>query len=220
MKILVLSCDKNEDLFEPFHHCMEKYWKDHPEVLYYTESVKNPYYTTICVPCEINTWTRGVRECLGQIEDDKILLMVDDCFIQRPVDSARIAYLCTQLKGNVACINMANSWHADDRPCNIQGCKKRPHGSPYEVSICCGLWQKDKLLDVISGDFSPWDVEYRQNTCGYDYYINEESAIDWGWHKYGQWVGLYRGKWTKDAIELFKREGISVDFNKKGIAEV
>lgn len=217
MKILVLACDKNKDLFEPFHHCMEKYWVGHPEVIYYTESVQNPYYKTICVPCEIDTWTCGVRKCLNQIDDNQILLMVDDCFIQKPVNTDRVEFLCSQLKGNVACINMAKSWHPMDEPCDIPGCKKRPHGAPYEVSICCGLWQKDKLLDVIAEDCSPWDVEYRQNNCNYDYYINDELAIDWGWHKYGDWFGLYRGKWTSNAIALFEREGISIDLNIKGI---
>lgn len=220
MKILVLACDKNEELFEPFHHCLEKYWVGHPEVIYFTESVQNPYYKTINVPVELDVWTRGVRECLNQIDDNQILLMVDDCFIHTQVDTDRIDFLCTQLKGNVACINMAKSWHSADEPCEIPGCKKRPHGSLYEVSICCGLWQKDKLLNVISEDCSPWDVEYNQNNCGYDYYMNNETATDWGWHEYGDWVGLYRGKWTKDAIELFKREGITVDFSKKGVSEL
>ena len=48
MKILVLSCDKNIDTFDAFSHCMEKYYKNHPEVIYTTETVKNPYYKTIC----------------------------------------------------------------------------------------------------------------------------------------------------------------------------
>ena len=48
MKILVLSCDKNKDLWEPFKHCIEKYYPNHPEIIYATETIKNPYYRTIC----------------------------------------------------------------------------------------------------------------------------------------------------------------------------
>ena len=44
MKILVLSCDKNGDLFDAFHHCMEKYYPNHPEIIYATETIQNPYY--------------------------------------------------------------------------------------------------------------------------------------------------------------------------------
>ena len=47
MKILVCSCDRNWDLWMPFHHCMEKYWNDHPEIIYKTETKDNPYYKTI-----------------------------------------------------------------------------------------------------------------------------------------------------------------------------
>ena len=43
-KIIVISCDKNEDLFKPFYHCIEKYWPNHPEIVYSTESVVNPFY--------------------------------------------------------------------------------------------------------------------------------------------------------------------------------
>ena len=44
MVILVCSCDKDGDLFEPFHHCIEKYYPEHPEIIYATETIKNPYY--------------------------------------------------------------------------------------------------------------------------------------------------------------------------------
>ena len=47
MVILVASCDKNQDLWYPFYYCMEKYWPEHPEVFYSTETLKNPYYKTL-----------------------------------------------------------------------------------------------------------------------------------------------------------------------------
>ena len=80
MKILVLSCDKNVDTFFPFYHCMEKYYPDHPEVIFATETVVNPYYKTICKSYPLDKWTRRIRETLAEIDDDKILIMIDDCF--------------------------------------------------------------------------------------------------------------------------------------------
>lgn len=64
MKIVVTSADINEDLFEPFHHCLEKYWENHPEVIYLTETVKNPYYRTICKDIPFDKWTKRIRESL------------------------------------------------------------------------------------------------------------------------------------------------------------
>ena len=82
MKILVLSCDKNEDLFKPFYLCMEKYWKNHPEIIYATETIKNPYYKTISIDYPLDLWTKRIRKTLDKINDDKILIIIDDCFIR------------------------------------------------------------------------------------------------------------------------------------------
>ena len=216
MKIVVLSCDKNTDTFEPFHHCMEKYWSGHPEIIYYTESVINPYYKTIPVPHELNEWTRGLREFLKQIDDPQILIIVDDAFIRAPVDEARLQYAAEHLTGNIAMFNMEKSFDKNDEDTGLIGFKKRQHGSSYEVSIMCGLWQKDKLLQVISNDCSPWDVEYGQNNCNFDYYINSgEYIIDWG-YKYWQPVGIQKGKWTREVVDFFESEGLTVDYSKRG----
>ena len=82
-----MSCDKNKDLFKPFHDCMEKYWADHPEIIYSTESVVNPYYTTICRNLSIDKWTQRVVETVKDLPCRHILLMVDDIFIREKVDN-------------------------------------------------------------------------------------------------------------------------------------
>lgn len=213
MKILVCSCDKNEDTFIPFHHCIEKYWQDHPEIIYTTESVTNPYYRTICKNEPI--WTKRIRETLNEIEDNQILLMVDDIFIRDYVDTKRIEYLQSQLKGNIAMFNFEKSFDSNDIETNVDGFKKRNKGSNYELSIMCGLWDKEKLLNVIRDDSSIWDVEYKQNTCGYDYYINSgEYIIDWGYRTW-QYVGICKGKWTKETLEFFKKENIEIEIKRK-----
>ena len=70
MKIIVTSCDKNEDIFYPFYHCMEKYWKNHPEIIYITETISNPYYKTINKDYPIELWTKRIREDLKEIKEE------------------------------------------------------------------------------------------------------------------------------------------------------
>jgi hypothetical protein len=182
MVIVVLSCDKNDDLFEPFHHCIEKYYPEHPEIIYATETIKNPYYRTISVDYPLELWTKRIRETLKQIDDDVILTIMDDEFIRKPVDIERIEYLQTQLKDNIAAFYFEKSFDKNDEETDIKGMKKRRHGSDYEVCINCGIWNKEKLIDVLSRDSDPWDVEYNQDNRGYDYYINgEDYIIDWGY---------------------------------------
>jgi hypothetical protein len=216
MKILVLSCDKNSDTFEPFHHCMEKYWSNHPEVIYKTETITNPYYKTICTNYPLSRWTEGVRETLRQIDDNQILIMIDDCFIRKPVDEERIKYASEHLVGNIATFNFEKSFDPKDEDTGLQLFLKRQHNSSYEVSIMCGLWDKTKLSQVLAGSMDPWQVEFAQNNCGYDYYINGgDYIIDWG-YKTWQYAGICRGKWCREVVPFFEREGIVIDYAKRG----
>ena len=216
MIILVASCDKNTDIFEAFHHCIEKYWSDHPEIIYKTETVQNPYYKTLCADYPLDKWTRGMREVLEKIDDDKILLMIDDIFIHAPVDTERLNYAVEHLTGNIANMNFELSFDPYDEPTEIEGFSKRREGSPYQVSIMCGLWQKDKLIKVLSVDQDPWSVEKDQKTYGYDYLINDgDFIIDWGYHNTFYPVGLVRGEWTREAIHFLKSEGLEVNTKRK-----
>ena len=219
MKIAVLSCDKNEETFAPFHHCMEKYWPGHPEVIYHTNGIINPYYKTITVPEDLSHWTKGVREFLNQIDDEIILLMIDDIFIRRPVDVKRVKEAAVYLKNNVAMMNFEKSWDENDKSIGIKGWKKRKHGSSFEVSLMCGLWQKEKLLKVLERDCDPWTIELEQDGCGFDYYINSgDYIIDWGYKTF-QPCGIVKGKWAREVVDFFKTEGLDVDYSIKGFYE-
>ena len=219
MKILVLSCDKNDDTFEAFHHCMEKYYPEHPEVIYATETIINPYYKTITKKYPLNLWTKRIRETVQEIEDDKILLMIDDCFIREPVDTQRIEYLNGVLKGNIAMFNFEKSFDASDEETDIIGIKKRKHPSIYEVSLLCGLWQKQALIDILQDDSDPWTVEGNQKTHGYDFYINSgDYIINWGYETWRP-AGLFKGLWCKEVVDFFKKEGVEIDYGKRGFAD-
>ena len=216
MKILVLSCDKNEDIFDAFYHCMEKYWKNHSEIIYAMETIQNPYYKTICKNYPLEKWTKRIRETLEEIDDNEILIMIDDCFIRNKVDINRIEYAKKHLKGNIAMFNFEKFFDINDEETPLKGFKKRKHNSFYEVSIMCGLWQKDKLMQVLEGEHNPWEVEGNQNNCNFDYYINSgDYIINWGYETYIP-TGLFKGKWCKNIIPFFEKEGIKVDYNKRG----
>lgn len=216
MKIVVLSCDKNEDLWYPFYHCIEKYWKGHPEIIYLTESRKNTYYKTIRKKYPLELWSKRIRESLEEIDDDLILVMVDDIFIRRNVEVDRIEYLCKNFRG--ACINFEKSFDSNDIYTDIEGVKMRRKGSPYEVSIMCGLWNKSALEKVLSEDCDPWEIEKRGNIYGYDYFINGgDYIIDWGYETW-QYAGIMKGKWCREAKFFFDNEGVNIDYEKRGFA--
>lgn len=219
MVIVVCSCDKNKDLFYPFYHCMEKYYTNHPKIIYTTETIKNPYYETISKNYPLEKWTKRIRETLKEIPDNKILLMIDDIFIRNPVDTKRIDYARDNLKGNIACFNFEKVFNSEDKESGLDGFKIRKKGSDYELSIMCGLWNKEKLIHILEKDSDPWSVEYNQDTKGYDYLINSEDyIIDWGYKTFKP-VGVVKGKWAREIVDFFKKEGIEIDYEKRGFVD-
>ena len=216
MKILVCSCDKDADLFLPFHHCMEKYWPNHPEVIYSTETVYNPYYKTICINYPVEKWTTRVKETVKEIEDDHILLMCDDIFIRKPADD-NILKLDNWFDANTASINLqvGNNKNYINVGNNLL---KMHKNAEYKTSVMCSLWAKDKLLDVFEDNLSPWEFELKNNSKDYDYYRLVEPVLEWGLDDLhaGNW-GLRYGKWTKEVIEFLTNEGLNIDYSIRGI---
>lgn len=223
MKILVVSCDKNEDLWYPFYHCMEKYWPDHPEIIYSTETKINPYYKTICKNYPISKWTRRVRETVEDIETENILVMVDDIFIREKVNSDKVLEFEKYLGGWVAGVNL-HQRARDGLDINIDNnVQMRRPGGLYKCSLMCQLWNKNKLLDVFDWDTDPWTFEDSNKHKNYIYliYNSNDCVFNWGnKFKNGHYgFGVNKGKWRRECKEFFDNEGINIDYSIRGFCD-
>jgi len=211
MKILVASCDKNSDLFDAFYYCIEKYWPNHPEIVYSTETIVNSHYKTICNNLPVDKWTKRIRETLKKIDDKHIILMCDDCFIRSKVDNDLLEKYLTD---KVAFINYEKSFDNNDILIN-EDIKKRPLKGNYKISLMCGLWDKNKLIDLLDYDASPWEFELNNYTKNYDYLISTKYVIDFGHYQMGDLWGLWRGQWMRELESFFNKEGISIDYSRR-----
>ena len=214
-KIVVMSCDKNEDLWLPFAHCMEKYWKDHPQIIYSTETKVNPYYDTICHNYPITNWTRRLWDTIKDLDCKHILLMCDDVFIREPVCNTLIEVLCGFVVGGVAGLNIEKSFDNNDSPLNDKIMVRNISGK-YKTSVMCQLFQKRALLDLVNCDIDPWQFEKLNNGKNYQFLISRYGDfINWG---YGErkWFGIQKGKWCRECKEFFDKEKLEIDYSKRG----
>lgn len=223
-KIVVMSCDKNKDLFEPFHKCMEKYWHNHPEIIYSTETIVNPYYTTICRNLPITQWTRRVRETVKDLPCKHILLMVDDIFIRDYVDSGMIWNLTNFINNDIASLNFEFSFDPLDVPYKITNFGKelymRNPGGKFKLSCMCQMWQKQKLLELFNYDIDPWNFEKKNLAKYYTYLISKNGdLLNWGKKREDWHWGIVKGKWTQECKEFFDKEGIEMDYSTRGFID-
>ena len=217
-KIIVMSCDKNYDLWKPFYLCMEKYWKNHPEIIYSTETITNPYYKTICKDIPISGWTKRVYETVKDLECDNVLLMVDDLFIRQPVNNELIDSLQDYIGGIIAGLNLEKSFdNGDIKLDNLVSI--RNHYGKWKTSVMCQMWNKKALLDIFNCEKDAWTFEKDNESKNYIFLIsNNGNFIDWG---YGErkWFGIRKGKWCKEIVDFFKKENIQVDYSVRGFYE-
>ena len=223
-KIVVMSCDKNKDLWKPFHICMEKYWKDHPEIIYSTETLTNPYYKTIRRKLPIEKWTKRVVETVNKVDTTHILLMVDDIFIRDYVDNELIDGLTKYLVHNIASINFEFGFDKCDRPFWLYQHQKKimvrnPFGK-YKLSCMCQLWQKSAILDLFNVEKDCWTFEKDNKSKNYFFLISKNGDfINWGKrHDTWKW-GIVKGKWTKECKEFFTKEGIGMNYEERGFID-
>ena len=218
-KIVVMSCDKNKDLWLPFHHCMEKYWKNHPEIIYSTETIENPYYKTICRDIPIEKWTKRVRETVKELPCKHILLMVDDIFLRDYVDNDKIWKLTELVKDNFASCNLEFSFDTNDIPFNSEFKIRNPQGK-YKLSCMCQMWQKQALLKLFDYDTNPWKFEKDNRAKWYDFLISKNGdLLNWGKPKDRWQWGVVQGKWTKECQEFLQSEGIEMNYDERGFYE-
>lgn len=217
-KIVVMSCDKNQDLFEPFHYCMEKYWENHPEIIYSTESIVNPYYKTICNNLPIEKWTKRVYELVKTLRCDKVILMIDDLFIRDYVNNFYIERIGDNIGGIVASFNFEKSFDNNDIPLGDFVCIRNPKGK-YKTSVMCQMWNRKALLDLFNCEKDPWTFEQDNNGKNYIFLISRKGDfINWG---YGdrKWFGIRKGKWCKECKDFFDKENIEIDYSIRGFYE-
>ena len=216
MKILVMSCDKNNDLWEPFHILTEKYWPDHPEIYYLTETLDNPYYKTIKKDYPITSWSRRVCDATKEIDDNKIFITCDDLFLSGPVDTKKLLEMIEIVDENTGSLNLHKQFSPTEQVINPD-VQLRPKGALYNCSVMCSVWWKDNLIKVFNVDLTPWDFEKTVDDLGLNYYVynHDHDFLTFRNNNYFMF-GLWRGKWSFHAYKLLTNEGIRMDFNRRG----
>lgn len=205
MKILVLSCNKYKSLWKPFFSLLDKYYPNHPKCYLVCETEKCKYCETINVNSEI--WTERFRQALEQIDDDKVLVMLDDFFIRQPVDQERINNI--KLDDNTACYNFELEYREPTE--KLDGWDIQKNNQIYLTSTQPSLWRKDCLISLLKYDMSPWEFETQVINSPYVFYINNKDyIIDIGYRHQPLNIGwgITRGHMTEECKVFLESEGL------------
>jgi glycosyltransferase involved in cell wall biosynthesis len=216
--VLIMSCDKYQDLWQPFFTLYNKYWKHDYKTYIGTETKECKYATTIKTQ---GVWSKRVREALEQIDSEYIIFLLDDFFFHREVDQTRIEYVLSQFDKETASVNLEQAYDEQDIESTLKGFKLRQNKRPYLNSCQPTIWNRKKLIERLQKDQTPHEWELSTVDSPYKHYINaEELVFDIGYYKERKPWCVVQGKWAVECRDLFKRENIDVDFNQRGFFDM
>lgn len=166
LSILVITCDKYSDLWEAFFELKERNWPDCIYPVYLgtnKKSYANHGVISICIG-EDKSWTENVRNMLEFIDSSYILVLLEDFFIDRKVNSTYIKKLLEFMKEeNLDCLRL------EPQPAPVK-CYNRKlkvgriaPGSPYYVSTQPAIWRKEILKELLIPSYSAWDFEMKNS---------------------------------------------------------
>ncbi len=229
--LLVSSSDAYEDCWIPFFALLSKYWPkcDHPIVL--NTNTKDFSYPGLDITCPMVSerygrnlpWGARLKKSLEFVQDDIILFMLDDYFIQSPVVVDKVEELVELMKkdnlSHIMLYPIPGPNHMSQYPMLVE----RGQMAEYRFSFQVGLWRKERLASYLRDHEDPWHAErwgtrraWRVKDSFYcideAYYAQEGPIID-----YLVTGGMIGGKWAGESIvNLLKSNDIAMDFTKRG----
>ena len=220
--VLIYSCDKYADAWEPFFTLLFRYW-DCPYPVYIVSETKTCSFPNVITINADGEWTDCIRQALEQIPTDYVIGMCEDFFMRRKVNDQVIRNCISEMDANpsIACFNFEKEYDWTLPSC-YAGFGRKPDNGAYRQSCQPTLWRRSVLLELVQGSINAWEWELSSRNAPneYEYYIwtgpEDELVFEYGYHK-NQWVGLQKGKWVaNDVIPLFEKEHIYVDYSVRG----
>lgn len=215
--VLVVSCDKYSDMWPIFFELKKRKWSDCPYRTYLGSNFKKSELdgVTDILIGEDKSWSDNVRNMLSSIEEDYIIMLLDDFFIDRELDTDRIRLLAQYLEDkNIDCLRM----EPEPGPARVINRKLKvgltKPGYPFYVSTQPAIWKKSSLAGLLKEGYSAWDFELRNSENADNLNMVFAGTKNYVFHHIN---GVDRGKYYSSTVEFLNKEGIKADFEKRGV---
>lgn len=230
--LLVNSCDGFEDCWLPFFTLFERYWSgSKPSVVLNTENKSFEYPGIDLRVSRVEhgrerrlSWSECLDAALATIKTPLVLYMQEDYFIEQPIDTAMIAAMTQRMLGEPMIDHIGLTHFGAGKPILDD---TRPHLSrigpraTYRISTQAALWRREALRSYLLPWESGWMFELFGTVRSWkrdDLFLTLDRATTAPALAY-QHTGIVKGQWSKFVPALFEREGIHVDFSKRGFYE-
>lgn len=233
--VLVNSCDRYEDAWNPFFTLFKKYWTDCPYKIYLNTETKSYSYPGLDIEClnvlnskKKYTWSKRLIDCLKRINSKYIVFLLEDFFFLDYVKSGILDKTKVWLDQNedVSCFQFYPNVKlvSYDDGC-FPGFLRRDMKGKWWLRCQAAIWRRSDLLQYLNPYENVWQYEEYGTNMAKLYNKRFYNAADTDSIPFFYNVditsgyGLYEGQWLESNKALFEKENISVDFEKMGTWE-
>lgn len=238
LTILVNSCDKYEDAWEPFFKILKLQWPECEQYRIVLNTESKVYdcdflnVETICGGKDV-TWSQRLKYVLERIETDYILYFLEDFFLLEKVSNETFeeALKLIQDSHDIGYIGLKYQKkreyrNPDDEDNSVRFINKDKIVTVNRINSMSALWNKSWLMSLIKDHETPWEFELygserSRRTPEKVLIINNEDGCCPCVFNYNVNVeyghGLTFGQWLPKNVELFEQYGIEVNFDNLGI---
>lgn len=212
--LLVVGYDPYKDVWDDFFLLLNKYWKKRPKTYLATNTLTPSYAGVTTIPCgEDAEWSKKVQTALRDIEEKYIVLLLEDFFMTRSVNSNTFSELMKVIENNdIDYCKLLNQSKIkgisfDNKP-YLHVIEKK---DVYGISLQPAIWNRFFLMELVgTKNYNAWVFEFNQmnNRCQNIDRINciaDDRNILEITHMVVQSVYL------RSAIRVFKRQGFMVN---------
>ena len=212
LTILIPSFDGYCDVWPAFFHCFNKNWSDCPYPLkLVSNNLSYPMVDMIHTGKE-NIWSRRILRALQEIDTPYVLLLLEDYFIGKKVDTAQIAQALDYLidrKGKYMRLTEIPKSKANSSEGNISPIFANEE---YGVNLQAAIWEKQFLLSALetsAGNAWEFEIDFLKKAA-----VAEVVPLVGCYVLRGEPLclhnGILKGKWFPKEIRFLKKQGFDV----------
>lgn len=233
--ILINTCDKFEDCWDPFFKLFSIYWPDYNGTIYLNTEYKDYSYgslkiVALKVAAGVDkfvrlTWSECLIRALNKIDSSVVLYMQEDYFLKDNVKNDLVNKYVNMMKENskIHCIHLTDqAVKAGKQSSELDGLYPVIVKQRYRICCQAALWQKNTLLNYLKPYESAWQFE--EFGSERSVYLNHNFfVVDSNWVQLDKFeiipyifTGIIQGQWYKEIVPLFANNNIEMDYTKRG----
>jgi hypothetical protein len=233
LAVFVNTCDGYKDCWPPFFQLFERYGGRIRGLPIYLNTERETFAwpgldlrSTAVWPAgcpERPSWGERAACGLQAVAEAYVLYLQEDYFLTYPVRDEVIERALKYMRENddvgVFYLNQWGPNYRDSRPCS-PGVVEIVPPAGYLVNCQAAIWRKDFLLSLLKPWENVWMFEKFGSVRGRrakSRYLSvapevlaESPVFDYCF------TGIIRGRWQPECVPLFEREGIAVDYSRRG----